>query len=1023
MLEIIIFMAIRYFTKRIAIFFFELDTKITPQLRKLLLRQIVLILLLLWNITTYAQSVAYQNLTTKDGLPSNTVYQIKQDKKGFIWMATANGLVRYDGTKFKVFNSKGIKDKEILGIFIDADYKIWFWNLKGQLFYIINNEAKELRFANKNIKIRDFNQSKDGTFFFIAGGLGLYRLNKNNRCKKISTNIYAQNIIQSNDGLLLKMRDYIFDILDDKINVRFTFYWPIMGSGLKHKMSFKEMNAQYWCLQQWTDELYKVDINGKFRGFGFPAYRKLLEGGVNMIANDNDNRYWVILRDKILVFDAAEEHLIARISFPLGSKATHFLHDKEGNYWLGLNDNGVIFIPSIDFKSQIKFQDNDENDFTIQGLYLTDNELIISKSQGNIIIKNLNNDKERYFNCNHNLPIQFIKKGFDDDIWLISNIKATILNSNLNIIENDVGIQIVNYKSIYFDNLLQTVFIGNYDGVLKIKKENYNTFIKDKGKTLSWHSIRHKHKIQGVDKRVYAIEKVKNEYWFGSTDGLYYSNGDTAILSNLKELTDSWITNIINQNDTVWVGTQTDGLFQIINKKITKVYNETNGLVSNQCKKLLVEPNGIVWVGTNNGINKININTGEIDLINNLDGLLSNDINALAINDKYIFVGTSEGLTTFRKDIQTKNKVAPPIYLSKFQIYDKDTVLLKSYTLEYDQNNIRIHFTGVSFRSQGTFKYKYRMRGISDKWTETQSNIASFPILNPDKYTFEAYAINEDGVKSEVPIRIEIIVKAPFWQTWWFWFLMVGTGLFITWRIAQKRINRIEKQLKLENDFQQKINVLKMQALQTQMNPHFIFNALNSIQHYLTIGKGEQAMIYLAKFAKLIRMIFEYSKKFSIVLTDEIAFLKLYLELEKVRFKNKIEVNFSVNLDIYTDDFKVPSLLIQPIIENSFKHGLLHKESGSKIQIIFMNENGWLKCIIEDNGIGREKAKKIWKYKTKKHNSSGLKITEERLNMWVNQQRTVEEKIDCFKIIDLKDENGNAAGTRVEMILGKIEVE
>jgi sensor histidine kinase YesM len=119
----------------------------------------------------------------------------------------------------------------------------------------------------------------------------------------------------------------------------------------------------------------------------------------------------------------------------------------------------------------------------------------------------------------------------------------------------------------------------------------------------------------------------------------------------------------------------------------------------------------------------------------------------------------------------------------------------------------------------------------------------------------------------------------------------------------------------------------------------------------------------------------------------------------------------------------VPPLVIQPIIENCFKHGLLHKESNSKIKIAFTNENGWIKCVVEDNGIGREKAKTMQKYKSKKHNSSGLKITKERLNIWINQQKSKIEQIDCFKIIDLKDENGNASGTRIEMILGKMELE
>jgi ligand-binding sensor domain-containing protein len=224
--------------------------------------------------------------------------------------------------------------------------------------------------------------------------------------------------------------------------------------------------------------------------------------------------------------------------------------------------------------------------------------------------------------------------------------------------------------------------IGEYNGVLKIPNKEIPYFISlnQARFNVSWRDLQRLYKVKGITNRVYAIERIKNEFWFGSADGLYYYENDSVTLSQIPELENSWVTHIINQNDTVWIGTQTDGVFQVVNKKVINVFNEeqdslSNRLVSNNCKSLVVEPNGIIWIGTNNGINKINTNTGANDLINNLDGLLSSDINALAINDESVFVATSEGLTSFDKNIQTKNKVPPPIYLSKFQIFDKDTIL------------------------------------------------------------------------------------------------------------------------------------------------------------------------------------------------------------------------------------------------------------------------------------------------------------------------------------------------------------
>jgi ligand-binding sensor domain-containing protein len=961
-------------------------------------------------------------LTNKDGLPSNTIYQIKQDKKDFIWIATANGLVRYDGRYFQLFNPKEIKDKDILGLFIDNENQVWFWNMKGQLFYIKNEKIYTAFIDHK--KVINFIQDKKGVYWFVAKGDGLYQLNKNKKEVKLIEKRASLQSLQVENGNILTgygLVQYVFSN-NKKIGL---FYMTNADSKvrfIKEKFNFKILNHHRYTIQTPKNYIYLLDENGSFISRPFKQYESSLEGTLVDIYQDNNDNYWVITTSNTYIFDKNYQILNNSKLFLKNEKATYYFNDKEGNHWIAIKDKGIKIIPSIYFIPD----DFSQLLSSVNSLYLNRNDLLIGTDNGKLMIKNLKTNTLKTVEFKSDFTINGINKSaLEDKFWLNSFTKSIYLNADYSVKMNNIGLGIISYKTIWNKGKNDPLFIGNYGGVLRIPAHEIPYFLQiNQNKTnIRWYDVRLRFAVKGINHRTYAIEKVKDEFWFGSTDGLYYYKKDSAVLSPIKELQNSWITHIVNQKDTVWVGTQTDGVFQIINKKIKKVFNETNGLVSNNCKSLVVESNGIIWIGTNNGINKINTNTGEIDLINNLDGLLSNDINALVVNNEKVFVGTSNGLVTFDKNIQTKNKVSPPIYLSKFQIFDKDTVLQNNYVLRHNQNNIRIHFTGVSFRSQGTFKYKYRMYPIVPDWIETQSNIVSFPILNPDEYTFEAYAINEDGVESEEPIRITIVVKAPFWQTWWFWVLVGGLALFTAWQIIQVRIRRIEERLEIENEFQQKINELKMQALQAQMNPHFIFNALNAIQHYLIIGKGEQATIYLAKFAKLIRMIFEYSKEVGIFLTDEIEFLKLYLELEKLRFKNKITVDFFVSSDIYTDDFKVPSLLIQPVIENCFKHGLLHKESGSKIKITFTNEDGWVRCVVEDNGIGREKAQTMQKYNHQKHNSLGLKITEERLNIWINQQKSEIEKIDCFKIIDLKDENGKASGTRVEMILGKMELE
>jgi len=219
------------------------------------------------------------------------------------------------------------------------------------------------------------------------------------------------------------------------------------------------------------------------------------------------------------------------------------------------------------------------------------------------------------------------------------------------------------------------------------------------------------------------------------------------------------------------------------------------------------------------------------------------------------------------------------------------------------------------------------------------------------------------------------------------------------------------RQLEQRQQVERLVGQLHTKALQAQMNPHFIFNALNAIQQFILESDQETAMVYLSRFARLIRMIFEYSKRISINLEEETEFLELYLKLEKLRFGDKIQVHFEV-ADELDDDIKLPPLLVQPIIENSFKHGLLHKGAGGQLWVTFSDQGEYMQVVVEDNGIGREAAKAYSQWR-ENHNSSGVDTTYERL------QRFNEDNHPPFEVTDLTDENNEPSGTRTTLRIRK----
>jgi len=283
-------------------------------------------------------------------------------------------------------------------------------------------------------------------------------------------------------------------------------------------------------------------------------------------------------------------------------------------------------------------------------------------------------------------------------------------------------------------------------------------------------------------------------------------------------------------------------------------------------------------------------------------------------------------LVSFDQNMPSKNEVAPLIYIKKVSIHDKDTTLRDTYDLNYDQDNITIRIEGLAYRSRGAFEYKYRMLGIDTVWRyqDAQINLMRFPQLQSgQKYTFEVKAVNEDGVESIETARVVFCIGLPYWKTWWFTLIIVfciGLVVFLFVR------NELQKaRLASQN------SDLKMEALQSQINPHFIFNVLTAVQNLWLQHKNELAMDLQSNFAKLLRKIFQYSSKRAIRIEQVEEFLNNYLKLEQIRFENTVAIDFEIEEILLEEEYCIPPLLIQPIVENSFKHGLFHKQTDLKL--------------------------------------------------------------------------------------------
>lgn len=283
-------------------------------------------------------------------------------------------------------------------------------------------------------------------------------------------------------------------------------------------------------------------------------------------------------------------------------------------------------------------------------------------------------------------------------------------------------------------------------------------------------------------------------------------------------------------------------------------------------------------------------------------------------------------------------------------------------------------------------------------------------------------ATNSDGVWQDEPIAIRIIIKAPFWKTLAFKIIFALVLTILILYTINSQVRKIRKKQEVERrifEFEKNVFELEQKVLHLQMNPHFLFNSLNSIQSFIMKNDTDNAVNFMSKFSNLMRLILSTSKSSYIVLQDEIKLLRYYLDIESLRFDNKFEYEITVDSEIDEDFISIPSHMIQPLAENSIKHGLIHKEGKGKIDIRFSQKENHIQVIVEDNGVGRERAEEIIIRKKLQKSAQGILITKERLQVFNRQQKT---NLFEILIVDLYNNNGQPDGTKVILNIPFIEI-
>lgn len=493
----------------------------------------------------------------------------------------------------------------------------------------------------------------------------------------------------------------------------------------------------------------------------------------------------------------------------------------------------------------------------------------------------------------------------------------------------------------------------------------------------------------------------KGIFMFGNRNGIPIVEYDTMYSSMPTDL-------IFTSRGNMVVATSNEGIHIVVNG-MHHIYNTGNGLPGNSIKRIY-NHDGFLWACSNNGLARIRLDDHDsIVSITNLNTgnlLISDEVNEVVFSGNQLYVASNQGISVFDQQGINTSAYVPPIHIHTFRVNERDTGITENMVLPYDQNNIGIGFRAISFSGEDIL-YRYMLEGVDKEFQYSRSDNIKYA-LTPGKYKFIVYAKTGNGDWTSVPASLSFTILPPFWKTWWFIsggilaLLLIVLG--ILWRII--RINRKREETR------RKIIESELRALRLHMNPHFIFNTLNSLQSFVLMNKPLDANDYIARFSQLIRWIMSYSDRNDITLKEELEFLNAYIELEQLRFEKVFVLVTEIDPQLDPHATHIPPLVIQPFIENAIKYGLAGSDRRGILELSFVKQGEFIKVTIEDNGVGRDKVRQEQEYSPRETRSTGIAYTEERLRLLI-ADNTIKQTVT---ITDLYT-NATPSGTRIEILI------
>ena len=1008
----------------------------------------------------------FEHLTIKDGLSSDAVNGITEDKTGFLWVGTSNGLNRYNGYGFKKYfhddeDSNSLIHNSIQSIYCDSRNRLWICTVDGVSCFL----PKENRFINYHTRFSDAHKIKNnnsvtlyedetGTDWICNQGEYIFKVKDDLSLERFSlrgTQFTTAKIKYSGYSSVFRDRH------GDEWGYMFNHIYKLNKKTKQPEKSFIVNTGLGVILQMMQDE------DGAYRlgTWGYGAYIFNPEkGDVQMTANLPKNKIisnilewgyhgnkWRIFLERNGGVYLANAHTAAIRNYSFiaddptslrGNIFSSVFKDRHNNVWIGSN-MGIQKITA------------QQNSFTIYPV--TDpgsNNYEFLKS--GVVFSYLETDSSiwlaKRFVSTFRYDTNFVLRDFYPTLYPLSkkaNAEKSVAyyflkNKDNLLISVDGGLVILQPRhqksTLYFPpafsktvDFRTIIPLGGDEVLIRSYSFGLFTFNCSTLKFTKWYSNKD---------TCTACLPVNNNYLFKSRgNGIYVSTGGKGLFQYHKAIdkflpvvVENGATDLFQKAFLYGIDEDKQGKLWILSTNGIYIYNAQTASVEKHItekgklgalQRICFDDDDNAWVTGASGIwcylrNKdkwINFNEG--------DGLPGSDFETIIAKRKNgdIVAGLEGAIAVFHPQQMLKAPIETPTIITEVFVGNREFPLSlqtntnKQIKTRPGETSISVDFVLLNYLNPASNRYYYRIEPLMTEFLENKDGHLNFTGLSPGMYTLHVKGGDKAGNFFVNEDMLRIYVEPYWYQAKWFKGLIFLLGSIIIFYFVKRRIMVIRKEAAIK----QKIAETEMQALRAQMNPHFIFNSLNSIENFIMRNDKRLASDYLNKFASLTRTILDSSQSAVVPFTKDIEALQLYIDLEQLRFNNKFKYETCIDPELLNGDYRLPSLLIQPYVENAIVHGLAHSEEPYLYLLLTATlENDRIKFIVEDNGVGRKQAGIYNEQNKPGHKSTGLKITEDRINIF-NADSAINNPV---KFTDMYDEQGVANGTRVEITIKAI---